>query len=131
MITGREIGHPTEIPAGQWPTPIHRETQERQGGAGTHYHDKPLSLSHPAPGPSIPVDSDTPAWKRLIGYSLFTHEVNSLIEAIFTSKDEVKLIGDLRGDDAQTFINVIHEVCFAFPLQGVHPDSFVPLGSCT
>ena len=67
-----------------------------------------------APGSSIVTESDTPAWKRLISRSLLPFEVISLIEAVFTSKDEVKMICDLRGDDAQTFINTIHEVRIVF-----------------
>jgi len=61
---------------------------------------------------SIIVDPDAPACKRLISKAFFPHEVTSLIETIFTSKDQVKMIGDLRGDDAQAFIDVIHKVCF-------------------
>jgi hypothetical protein len=44
-----------------------------------------------------------------------------LIEAIFTSQDEVKAIGYLRGDNAQTFIDVVHEVRLhapSFPRRG-------------
>jgi len=46
----------------------------------------------------------------LIARTFFPHDVIPLIEAIFTNQEEVKMIGYLRGDDAQTFIDVIHEV---------------------
>jgi hypothetical protein len=56
------------------------------------------------------VNLDAPACKRLISRTFSPQEVTSLIEAIFMSKDEVRMVRDLRGDDAQTFIDVIHEV---------------------
>ena len=68
--------------------------------------------THVAPSSFIPGYLDTPAWKRLISHALLPHEVISLIGAIFTSRDEVKVICGLHGDDAQTFINVLREVCF-------------------
>jgi hypothetical protein len=75
----------SQLPGSLASTPIHLRSQEKQ-------------------------DSDIPAWKRLISRTLLPLEVISLIEAIFTNKDEVKAICDLGGDDAQTFINTIHEV---------------------
>jgi len=67
---------------------------------------------HPLNTPQLFSQSlyNAPACKRLISKTFFPHEVVSLIEATFTSKDQVKMICDLRGDDAQTFIDVIHEV---------------------
>ena len=59
----------------------------------------------------MPVDSDTPAWKRLICHPLLPPEVISLINAIFMNRDEVKVVCNLRGDDAQTFIDAMHKVC--------------------
>jgi hypothetical protein len=76
--------------------------------------ESPPFITHTEPGPSVPVDSDVPAWKRLIIHTLLPHETISLIEEIFTSKDEVDMICDLLGDDAQTFINTIHEVRTVF-----------------
>lgn len=72
-----------------------------------------------APGLFILTDPNTPAWKRLINHGLLPHEVVSLVETIFTSEDEVKMIFDLSADDAQSFINAIHRVCFTFfPFRG-------------
>ena len=51
-----------------------------------------------------------PGWKRLASRTFLPHEVISLIEATLMSQDEVKTIGNLCGDDAQNFIDVIHEV---------------------
>ena len=65
---------------------------------------------------TAPADSDTPAWKRLTSRPLPPHDIISLIGMIFTSKPEIKKICDLRGDDAQTFVDRLHEVCLAlFP----------------
>ena len=65
---------------------------------------------------SMPVDLNAPACRRLVSNAFSPHELVSLIEAIFTSKDEVKMIHDLRGETAQTLIDVVH---------GVHLYSFV------
>ena len=51
-----------------------------------------------------------PAYRRLINHSFSTHDVISLIEAIFTDKEEVRMVRNLCGDAAQTFIDVVHEV---------------------
>ena len=75
---------------------------------------KPPSITHPAAGSSVPVVPDTPAWKRLISRGLPPHEAIPLIEAIFINEDEVKTIRGLCGEDAQTFVNRMHEVCFVF-----------------
>jgi len=48
--------------------------------------------------------------KRLASRAFLPHEVISLIEATLVNQDEVKAIGNLCGDDAQNFIDVIHEV---------------------
>jgi len=53
---------------------------------------------------------DEPAWKRLASRAFLPHGVVSLIETILMSEDEVKMIGNLSGDDAQNFVDVIHEV---------------------
>ena len=74
-----------------------------------HNGDLPLTVC-PTPGSSIPVDFGAPACRRLISRTFFPHQVISLIAAIFTSRDEVEAIGCLRGDNAQTFIDVVHEV---------------------
>ena len=66
--------------------------------------------------PSGPLaDFKEPAWKRLITRAFLPHEVTSLIELILRSEGEVKMIGNLCGDDAQTFIEVIHEVPSPLP----------------
>ena len=67
-------------------------------------------VTHPVPDSSNLVALDAPACKRLISRSFSPQQVTSLIEAIFTSKDEIAMIRDLRGDDAQTFVDVINEV---------------------
>jgi len=54
--------------------------------------------------------SGDPAWKRLIGHTLATHERISLIATIFSDPNQVEMVGQLSGDDAQSFINTIDEV---------------------
>lgn len=74
--------------------------------------------NHAAPDPSIPANSDTPAWKRLISPSLTSSEVISLVEAV-ANKEEVKVICGLVEDDAQAVINKMHGVCSrSFPARG-------------
>jgi len=77
---------------------------------------------YPTPDSSILLDLDAPACKRLTSRAFSPHEVIPLIEAIFTNQNEVKMIGFLRGDEAQTFIDVIHEVRLrhpSFPRRGL------------
>ena len=76
--------------------------------------DFPLPIVHTAQGSPIPVESHKPAWERLISHGLLPQEATSLIEEILTSKDEVNLIRDLRGDDAQTFIDALDKVYLVF-----------------
>ena len=60
--------------------------------------------------PPLLANVNEPAWKRLASRAFHPHEVISLIEAVLTREGEVKVIGNLCGDDAQNFIDVIHEV---------------------
>ena len=59
----------------------------------------------------LPPNSNTPACRRLIIRAFAPHELPSLAEAIFSSKDEANIIRGLRRDDAQTFVDVLDEVC--------------------
>ena len=70
------------------------------------------------PGPPRPPDSSAhtgsdrlPDWERLIRSSHATHERISLIANIFSNQGEVEIVRDLCGDDAQIFIDMIHEAC--------------------
>jgi hypothetical protein len=106
----------SSIPAQPLPPPIPVSDISSQGGAGdqhrsTHNGNLPL-IDCLAPDSSIPADFNVPACRRLtsLSHPYLPHEVISLIEAVFKSKDEVKMIGYLRGDDAQTFIDVVHRV---------------------
>jgi len=117
------LHHPLENPNEQsrfGVNPLQNTGQSPQASLSpdsTRTHDNlPSFTVSPASDPSTPVDFDAPACKRLISRTLLPHEMISLIETIFASKDEVKMIRGLRGIDAQTFIDVIHEVRPA-PLQ--------------
>lgn len=59
---------------------------------------------------SISPNLEAPACRSLISRTFSPHEIISLIEVIFGNQNEIKMIGFLRGDDAQTFIDVIHGV---------------------
>ena len=104
------------IPVQPLPPPAPISDISSQEGAGdqhrsTHNGNLPLT-DYLALDSFIPVDFDVPACKRLtsLSHAFFPHEVISLIEVVFKSKDEVKMIGHLRGEDAQIFIDVIHRV---------------------
>ena len=65
-----------------------------------------------------------PAWKQLISPTLATHKRIPLIESIFSDLDEVEVVGHLRGDDAQAFVDVIDEASFhtlSPPIGSVRP----------
>jgi len=51
-----------------------------------------------------------PAWKRLIDRFPTKDERVPLIETIFSDRDEVEVVKCLRGDDAQSFVDVMDEV---------------------
>ena len=55
--------------------------------------------------------SEDPAWKWLIGRNLTMPERMSLITTIFSDHNQVDMVRNLSGSDAQDFINVIGEVC--------------------
>ena len=59
--------------------------------------------------------SGTPAWKRLADHSLTSDERISLITAIFFDRSEIEVVGRLRGDDAQSFVDVMDQVLSHFP----------------
>ena len=89
-----------------------RETKFTVEDAATtcdsHFTSAPTSkFAFGSPNPAL----RGATWKHLCSHTFLPHEAVYLIEGIFTNKDEVKMICDLRGDDAQIFIDVIHKVC--------------------
>ena len=56
------------------------------------------------------MSSGHPTWKHLISRPLVTRKCIPLLMAIFSDKYETGVVQNLRGDDAQTFIDVIDEV---------------------
>ena len=90
----------------------------------THEDDVPLTAdSTTSP---ILANNDSPSFTRLTSRSLPQNEAIALIEAIFTSKEEVKTISELHGDDAQALIDTLHTVRFAIFLFGGPLIAFVP-----
>ena len=63
-----------------------------------------------SPDSSIHPGSDLPGLKRLISSTLSMRERVPLITAVFSNRDEVKMIRHLCGDDAQTLIDIVYEV---------------------
>jgi len=57
---------------------------------------------------------NTLACGRLIRRAFDLHELPSLIETIFSSKDESDEIHSLLGGDAQTFVDVMNEARYLF-----------------
>ena len=90
----------------------------------THEDDVPLTAD-PTTSPIL-ANNDSPSFTRLTSRSLPQNEAIALIEAIFTSKEEVKTISELHGDDAQAFIDTLHTVRFAIFLFGGPLIAFVP-----
>jgi len=62
------------------------------------------------PTPDSPTPADPSVCRRLISRAFSSHGVIPLIGGVFMNKDELQLVSSLRGDDAQTFIDVTHEV---------------------
>ncbi|KAF9643686.1 kinase-like protein [Thelephora ganbajun] len=59
--------------------------------------------------------ADSQAWKQLISHTLSTSERISLITSIFSDRNEVEVLRNLSGNDAQALINVIDEVLDSLP----------------
>ena len=76
------------------------------------------STAYTVSGLSAVVDPEQSACRRLISCAFIPREIIPLIEAIFTSDAETDVIGDLRGEDAQTFIDLVHGVRLQFHLEG-------------
>ena len=84
--------------------------------------DPSFTVTYPIPDSPNLIGLDVPACKRLISRTFSPQEVISLIGAIFASKDEFKAVRDLRGDDAQAVIDVIHGVRSELFFSRVHSD---------
>ena len=77
-------------------------------------------VPRPSPNSSVLVNLGAPACRRLISHAFSPHEVISLIEAALPSEEEIEMILDFRGDDAQSFVDVVHEVHLHIPSFLVH-----------
>ena len=62
--------------------------------------------------------SGVPAWKRMIELPLASDEQISLITDIFSDPDESEVVKCLRGNDAQSFVDVIEKVLHSFDFRG-------------
>lgn len=83
-----------------------------ESGTSPNFDPRPSSVLYSiliAPHTFLFLNPNTLACRRLIRRAFTPHEFPSLIEAIFSSKDEDDAISCLLGDDAQTFIDVIDE----------------------
>ena len=77
-------------------------------------HTGGIFESYASAVPESPVESRT-TFERLIRSTHSTHDRISLVMSIFSDHDQVEMIGNLCGDDAQTFIDVIDEVSACAP----------------
>ena len=70
------------------------------------------------------LDSDGSACKRLISTTSVhsQQQVVELLQTVFTSEDEVKMIGSLRGGHAQAFIDELDRVRSTPPFSEARSD---------
>ena len=61
--------------------------------------------------------SDIPVWKHLIDRPLTKDERASMIADLFSDRDEIEALKDLRREDAQSIIDVIDEVPLILELE--------------
>ena len=90
----------------------------REASTSSTNQQVPPNLADPAcPGslrpsdPSFNTNIDPPSLDRLIRSPFATHERIFLIRTIFSNRDEVEVVRRLCGEDAQTFVDVVYEVC--------------------
>jgi len=77
----------------------------------------PGDRNRPSKPPSIS-DSDRRALQRLVSHTVPQDELPSTIGMIVSNVKAADIAGCLQGSDAQTFIDVIDEVCYhAIPLE--------------
>ena len=74
------------------------------------YDDLPFTID-PALDPPTSVNPSTPTRNRLTSHSFPPDEAIPRIKEVITSKDETGLTGYSSDDTAQTFIDVVNEVC--------------------
>jgi hypothetical protein len=65
-----------------------------------------------------------PVWRRLIDHPPNPDERISLITNIFSDRDGIEVVRQLRGDDAQSFVDVIDEVFSHFLPHVNKPTNF-------
>jgi hypothetical protein len=64
----------------------------------------------PPSGPPTIIDSYDQAWQHLVSGSTPQDELASLMETIFSSEKAADMADCLKGNDVQTFIDVIDAV---------------------
>ena len=79
------------------------------GGSQDNVNDAPISK------PPTATSLCAPACKRLIDRRFLPHEVLSLLGTFLTSKAEAEVVDFLHRQDAQTFVDVVHEVRHHIP----------------
>ena len=139
MFPPGRVGCPTQAAANQWLTPIvpGKSVEVQRIGDELSEIDThlPSDLAYwfflAEEVDMIPVNSDVPIWKRLCSTTSLTPEVISLAEAIFMNKGEIKVVCNLHGDDAQSFIDATHKVRFVHPALGYNLIIFCSCYSLT
>ena len=82
----------------------------------------PPFTAYPTPDSSMILDFDGSACKRLISSVHSQQQVIELLGKIFTSEDEVKMIGYLREGHAEAFINELDKVRSTPPFSKARSD---------
>ena len=79
-------------------------------------HDPAQHANNP-PDPPFAIGSLEQAWKRLISRTVPQDELPFLIKTIFSDRETIKMVDQLRGSDAQAFVDIIDGVrqCPLFP----------------
>ena len=76
-----------------------------------------------SPNPPLIPDSDKRALQRLVSDSVPHDELLPLIELVVTNVKAASIVGFLKGNDAQTFIDMIDQVCMVL----FHPHAIPSL----
>ena len=85
-------------------------TSDPMGGDDKPSPLPPGDMNHTSE-PSLVLNFDIQALQRLISRAVPRDELPSAIETITSNAKPADIAGSLRGGDAQTFIDIIDEVC--------------------
>ena len=108
--TEDDSGHPTGSTDQSTNPPVTTDLGVLSPPNDASIHAPQPLMDHPTFDSPTLINLEESACMRLISRVFSPHELPSLIEEIFTRKDEVKMVSSLGGDAAQAFADVVHEV---------------------